>query len=549
MSYHIGEEFFIAIICFCIALRAFSVSQKVDPHLQRENKGRIFLISSGFFLLSISSFLHATIHAANLNLNLLYQTLLGYCLGLLTLIFAFSSEKPWNRRAFPLLYIPLLLLFIPNIHEKFPIFLQFRPLVWIFVAYLSGIVCILYIAAFYHTRLNRYLLSSLGHLLICISAIALFFPAGIGSTSWTYGHLLRPLGFGVLIISMNRQELMNLKESMLYKFLTTFSIMAAAPVLVFGLIVFYETIHPLELNTKRIIVFLLLLITLVSTLIFALILIIRLMRPILRLKETVNEIADEKLDIQIVTDRNDEIGKLSRAFNDMVVKLHHSFLERDRLSRLAATGELSATLAHEIKNPLNAIGSAALYIKKNFKGSLIREFVTMIYDEVLRINKLTSNLLNFAKQSNPEPKPSDINKLVSETVNLLKEECEERGLNIETELQNDIPITSFDYNQIKQVLINLLLNAFDSDTKDGRIKITTELANGNVLLSVQDNGRGISAESMKNIFNPFFTTKTRGTGLGLAITKKTVKEHGGEIAVESIPGKGSTFSLSLPVKS
>jgi two-component system NtrC family sensor kinase len=348
---------------------------------------------------------------------------------------------------------------------------------------------------------------------------------------------------------MNRQELMNLKESMLYKFLTTFSIMAAAPVLVFGLIVFYETIHPLELNTKRIIVFLLLLITLVSTLIFALILIIRLMRPILRLKETVNEIADEKLDIQIVTDRNDEIGKLSRAFNDMVVKLHHSFLERDRLSRLAATGELSATLAHEIKNPLNAIGSAALYIKKNFKGSLIREFVTMIYDEVLRINKLTSNLLNFAKQSNPEPKPSDINKLVSETVNLLKEECEERGLNIETELQNDIPITSFDYNQIKQVLINLLLNAFDSDTKDGRIKITTELANGNVLLSVQDNGRGISAESMKNIFNPFFTTKTRGTGLGLAITKKTVKEHGGEIAVESIPGKGSTFSLSLPVKS
>lgn len=548
LSYHIGEEFVIAAICFSISWRAFSISRTLDPLLNRESDSRIFLISAGFFLLGINSFAHAFIHAAGYNLNILYQTLLGYCLGLLTLIVAFSSERPWKRKFFPLLYVPLMVLFIPDIYEKFPIFSEFRPLVWIVVAYLSGLVAILYIAAYYHTRLNRYVLSSLGHILICISAIALFFPTGIGSNAWTYGHVLRPLGFVVLFISMNRQELLHIRESILYKILTTFCLTTAIPVVVFGMVVFYENIQPIQLVNKRMIVFLLVLITLVSALCFALVLIIRLMRPLLGLKDVVDEIADKGLERQIATDRNDEIGKLSKAFNDMVVKLRDSLSERDRLSRLAATGELSATLAHEIKNPLNAIGSAALYLRKNFKGSLIREFVKIIHDEVSRINKLTSNLLNFAKPLHPEPSHADINRLVEDTVNLLKEECDDRGLTIETELQGDIPLILFDYNQMKQVLINLLLNSFDADSKGGRIKIRTSVSNGDVHLSIQDFGRGIKEEDMNNIFNPFFTTKTRGTGLGLSITRKTIKEHGGDIVVESIPGEGSTFTVSIPGK-
>jgi signal transduction histidine kinase len=548
ITYHIVEEFFISIICSSIAWRAFSVSRSIDPLSDRESNSRIFLMSAGFLLLGLNSFVHALIHAAGFNQNLLYQTLLGYCLGLLTLIVAISSEKPWSKRALPLLYIPLLILLAPDIYEKFPVFSKFRPIVWIFISYFSGVVSILYIAAYYHTRLNRYLLSAFGHLLICISAIALFFPTGIGSTAWVYGHVFRPLGFIVLFFSMNRQELINLRESILYQLRTTFSLMASIPLLVFGMVVTYESIYPIQLVGKRMIVFLLVLITLVSALVFALVLIIRLMRPILRLKLAVDKIAVEGLDRQIETDRNDEIGKLSRAFNDMVVKLRQSFSERDRLSRLAATGELSATLAHEIKNPLNAIGAAAVYIRKNFKGSLIKEFGRIIYDEALRINKLASNLLSFAKPLNPDPQPSDINTLVTETATLLNQECKERQLTIETELQQDVPITSFDYNQIKQVLINLLLNSFDAVSQEGWIKIKTGTSNGNVIVSVQDNGKGISEKNIENIFNPFFTTKTRGTGLGLAITKKTVKEHGGDIIVESIPGKGSIFTLLLPVK-
>lgn len=548
ISYHNGEEILIAVICFIIAHRAISLSRTEEIAHNRESSARIFLIGAGFALLGLNSLVHSIIHIAGLNLNLLYQTLLGYCLGLLTLMVAISSEKPWKKKAFPLLYVPLLILLIPDIYEQFPIFQEFRPLVWMVISYLSGVVCILYIAAYYHTKLSRFLFSSLGHLLICIAAILLFFPTGIGSSAWVYGHVLRPLGFGMLLFSMNREELLNLRESIIYKFLTMFSLMASIPVLVFGMIFFYENIHPIQLLGRRMIVFLLVLITLVSALIFALILIIRLMRPILQLKDSVDKIGEGALDGQIVTDRNDEIGKLARAFNDMVVKLRTSLSERDRLSRLAATGELSATLAHEIKNPLNAIGAAAVYIRNNFRGNLIKEFGKIIYDEVSRINKLTTNLLNFAKPVTPDFRPSDLNTLVLETLSLLKQECDERGLTIETELQRDIPPASIDYSQIKQVLINLLLNSFDADSREGRIKVTTDSSNGVVLFSVQDFGKGISKENMENIFHPFFTTKTRGTGLGLAITKKTVKEHGGDIVVESTSGEGSTFTVYLPVK-
>ncbi|GAB4388962.1 MAG: hypothetical protein Kow0025_11410 [Thermodesulfovibrionales bacterium] len=548
MAYHNGEEALIAAICFAIAWRAFSVRRSLDPARDVEGASRTLLMSAGFFLLGINSATHAFIHIAGLNLNLLYQTLLGYCLGLLTLAVAISSEKPWNKRALPLFYLPLLILLLPAVYEKFPIFQEFRPLVWTFIAYLSGVVSILYVSAYYNTRLKRYLLSSLGHILICVSAIALFFPTGIGSTAWIYGHSLRPVGFAILFFSMNREELLNLRESMLYKVIMTFSMLAAVPLLVFGSVLFYDKIYIIGTGERRVMIFLTMLVTLLSALLFGLGMIIRLIRPVLRLRGAMDRIAEQGLNERIEPASNDEIGRLSSAFNDMVVKLRNSFSEKERLSRLAATGELAATLAHEIKNPLNAIGGAASYIGKNFRGDLIREFVTIINSEVSRINKLTSNLLNFAKPLKPEPEPSDLNKLVEETVSLLRKDCEDDGLCIETELEAGMPLVTFDYNQIKQVLINLLLNSFDAVDRNGKIVVRTSSSNGNVLLSVRDDGKGIPQEDMQKIFNPFYTTKTRGTGLGLAMSRKTVSEHGGDILVESAPGAGSVFTVVLPRK-
>jgi len=548
LSYHIGEEVFISLVCLGIFWRVFSVSQEHASVTSNDSeiRGRTFLISAGFLLLGISSLLHAVIHEAGLDLNLLYQTLLGYCFGLFILIIAITSEMPWKKRALPLLYLPLIALLIPDVYHKFPIFAEFRPVVWIAISYFSGIVSILYIALYYHTRLRRYTFSALGHLLICISAIFLFFPSGIGSTPWIHGHLMRPIGFGILFFSMNRDELLNIRESLLYKTLAAFCLLAAIPLLLFGMILFYDQIHPIKIESRRIAIFILMLVTLASSLFFGLGMIIRLIRPVIQLKDNVNEIAEAGLEKGIELKRGDEIGELSGAFNEMLARLNGSLSERDRLIRMAATGELAATLAHEIKNPLNSISGAALYIGKNFKGKLLGEFVQIISEEVARLNKLSTNLLVFAKPLPLFCSSCDINRLIKETLSFLELEYDEQDLKVSFEPEEGLPEISIDYDQIRQVLLNLLLNAFDVLDCRGSVTVSTRSVNGYVTISVRDSGKGIKEDDISRIFNPFFTTKTRGTGLGLAISKKIVKVHGGDLTVKSVPGEGSEFTVLLP---
>jgi signal transduction histidine kinase len=474
--------------------------------------------------------------------------LLGYCLGLFILIVAISSEKPERKKTLPLLYLPLLALLHPSIYKVFPIFGQFRPLVWVIISYLSGMICMLYIAAFYRTRANKYLFSSLGHALICTSAILLFFPSGIGADPWIYGHLFRPAGFIILFFSMRQEDLTKLTSSILYRALTAFSLLASIPLLVYGTVMLYESISPINIMGRSLIVFILLLVTLASALFFGLGLIIYLLRPIIELKDSVNRLIERELNEKIEVSSNDEIGELSASYNDMVVKLRESVSEQDRLSRLAATGELSATLAHEIKNPLHAIDAAASYLQNNYKGKLIREFIKIIQIEASRINKLTTSLLSFAKPVRAELIKGNINTLVKEITALLREESMEQNILIELDTDKNIPKFSFDYNQIKQVLLNLMINSFDAVDGGGNIKIRTSSSNGSVVLSVEDNGKGIPEDDMKNIFNPFFTTKTRGTGLGLTVSKKIAKEHGGDLLIESSLDRGSKFILILPVQ-
>ncbi len=547
ITYHIIEEILIASICVLIARRVFLARRESYNQQGDELKSRLYLIGSAFLILSLSSFIHAFIHTFRLDENLLYQTLVSYCFGLLTLIIGLSSERPWRWSLFPFIYFGLLIFLIPDIYKELPIFGEFRPLVWLSIAYLSGIVCMLYFAAFYRTGSKNFIYSGIGHAFICISAIFLFFPAPIGSKVWLYGHIFRPLGFGILFFSMNQEEFKRLGGSILYRALSAFSLLAAIPLLVFGTIVFYENIHPIQIMGRRMLVFLLLLVTLASALLFGLGMIIRLIKPILNLKSSVDTLVEEGFNKKVEITSNDEIGELSGAFNEMVVKLRNAIDEQDRLSRLAATGELAATLAHEIKNPLNAIGGAATYLGKNFRGVLIKEFSRIIIDEVSRINKLTTTLLNFARPLKPEPAPTDIKALINETVTLLNQEAREHNIMISTEVSEEMPLLMIDYNQIKQVLINLLLNSFDAVERDGKVRIKSYASNGSVYMVIEDNGKGIKNEDLQHIFNPFFTTKTRGTGLGLAISKKIIKEHGGDIIVESTPGKGSIFTIELPV--
>ena len=544
LQYHKVEEILIGMLCLLIAIRAFRTSgiKTTDNPVK---SSRIFLVGTSFVILGCSSLTHAIIHATHADLNLLYQTLLGYSLGLFTLIIAISVDDPRNKITIPLLYIPLLLLLHPAIYEKFPFFGQFRPLVWILVAYLSGIVCMLYIGTFYRRRSKEFLFSAFGHLVICIGAIFLFFPAPIGSPVWLHGHIMRPIGFMILFFSMTRTEMLKMEGSILYRALAAFSILAAIPLLFFGTFVFYDNISPVTIIGRRFIIFLLLLITLVAGLIFGLGMIIRLIRPILQLKNSVDGMTGEGQTRPIPVKSNDEIGELSNAFNEMLNRLDKALEEQKRMGRLAATGELAATLAHEIKNPLNAIGGAASYIGKNTKGSLAREFVSVITSEVERINKLTSTLLSFSKTAATNLEPNNLNKVVQDALTLLSRENSDFGVTVIEKLAVDLPQLDFDYNQIKQVIINLLINAHDAVSQNGLIKVKTWYKANRAYLSVEDNGSGISPEIIDHIFNPFFTTKTRGTGLGLAISKRIAKEHGGDLTVSSTEGKGSTFTLEL----
>jgi signal transduction histidine kinase len=544
LNYHIGEEILIALICLLIAVRAFRTSD--FKFTGNENKSsRVFLVGASFLILGSSSLIHGIIHASHSNLNLLYQTLLAYSLGLFILIVAISVENPRSKVALPLLYVPLLALLHPAAYEQFPLFGQFRPLVWILVAYLSGIVCILYIGTFYRRRSKQFLFSALGHLIICIGAIFLFFPAQIGSTVWLHGHIMRPLGFIILFFSMSRGELLKMEGSVLYRALAAFSILAAIPLLFFGTFVFYDNIAPVTIIGRRFIIFMLLLTTLISGLLFGLGMIIRLVRPILQLKNSVDNMVGEGMVKRIPIRSNDEIGELSRSFNDMLNRLDNAIEEQERMCRLAATGELAATLAHEIKNPLNAIGGAATYIGKNAKGSLTKEFVSVITSEVSRIDKLTTTLLSFSKTAAPNPEPNDLNKVVRESLSLMSKESPDLKVTVNEDLADDFPLVDFDYNQIKQVIINLLINAHDAVSENGIITVKTWQAKNRYYLAVEDNGSGISQEIIHNIFNPFFTTKTRGTGLGLAVSRRIAKEHGGDLTVKSIQGEGSTFTFEL----
>lgn len=544
--YHNFEEFLIVACAAIIAVRAFRLSGDQSAKLAEPQASRIFLVGAGFSVLALSGFIHAGIHLLRFDENLLYQTLLGYCFGFFLLITASSSEFPQLKRRLPLFYLPLLVFLIPDIYRNFPAFDELRPLIWVSVAYLSGVLCLLQMAMFYRIGDRRLLFSTAGFALIFISSVLLFFPSAIGASAWLYGHLLRPVGFLILLFSITRPVLLKINDSILYRAITAFSLLAAIPFLIFGSIIFYETVYPIDVEGKRFLIFVLMLVALISALIFGMGMTIRLIRPIFNLKKSVDSLTTEGFAQKAAIGRSDELGELARSFNDMSCRLSVAIEEQERYCRLAATGELAATLAHELKNPLNAISGAAVYLGKRYRGRLIEEFTRIIAHEAERINKLATNLLCFAKPLSFDPRPNDLNQVIRETVNLLDKEALEQKIRLTVIPWPDLPLVICDYNQIKQVLINLIINAFAAVTARGEVTISTILLPGFVQVTVKDNGSGIAPGDLRQIFNPFFTTRTRGTGLGLAISQKIAREHGGDLSVASVPGQGSEFTLTLP---
>ncbi len=219
-----------------------------------------------------------------------------------------------------------------------------------------------------------------------------------------------------------------------------------------------------------------------------------------------------------------------------------------RSDRLAALGQLSAGLAHELRNPLGTIRASSEMLSRNVsaENEVAREVAGFIATEVDRCNSLITRFLQFARPLQLKPEPADLTQTMDRAVELVQREAP--GIAIYKNYEPEIRPFPFDAELMERVFYNLLLNAAQATAPGGAITVKTRPPPERAEIAVIDRGSGIEPEQIDNIFNPFFTTKPSGVGLGLAIVSKIVDEHGGKIAVESEPGKGSVFRVLLPTE-
>jgi len=223
--------------------------------------------------------------------------------------------------------------------------------------------------------------------------------------------------------------------------------------------------------------------------------------------------------------------------------------------KLVLLGQLSAGVAHEIRNPLAAVNLNLQLLARQFaEGTNEYNSIQTALQGVERISRIVEITLNFSKPSVPDIKKLDINSIILSSLDLVAAEIKKKEIQMDIKLDEKLPLLSADAKQIQQVLINLLTNATDAINGYGLIKIRTYLDESDyyhgkyLIISIEDNGLGISQDELSKIFNPFFTKKSNGTGLGLSISQRIVQQHKGRIDVISKKGKGTVFKVKLPIE-
>jgi signal transduction histidine kinase len=228
-----------------------------------------------------------------------------------------------------------------------------------------------------------------------------------------------------------------------------------------------------------------------------------------------------------------------------------------RADRLASLGTLIASLAHEIRNPLVSIKTFTQLLPERIDDEEFRNyFLRVASGEIDRLTGLINELLGFARPSEPRPQGEDINALIDKMEVLVSTEARKKNVTLSKRYASDLPQVKVDAEQIKQVLLNILLNAIQAIKGDGQIWIETRLAQvpieekseSFIQVEIRDTGVGIPKENLERIFDPFFSTRPDGSGLGLAISHQIIHEHGGFINVDSQVGKGTSFKVHLPLK-
>jgi two-component system sensor histidine kinase HydH len=234
-------------------------------------------------------------------------------------------------------------------------------------------------------------------------------------------------------------------------------------------------------------------------------------------------------------------------FRDMT-EVRHLKKEIARSRHLASLGSLAAGVAHEIRNPLSSIKGFATYFKERYRDNPEDgKTADIMVQEVERLNRVIGQLLEFARPVAIDRKPSSLQKVTQHALKMIERDAREKRVTISSELPADIPEVMMDADKIKQVLLNLFLNALEAMQQGGTLTITLARNGAHaVRLTVADTGPGIDQKDLPHIFDPYFTTKASGTGLGLAIVHKIVEAHDGEVRVVSVPGTGTSVMIVLP---
>jgi two-component system sensor histidine kinase HydH len=248
--------------------------------------------------------------------------------------------------------------------------------------------------------------------------------------------------------------------------------------------------------------------------------------------------------------RDDEgtlIGRIA-LFRDLS-ELQHLRNEVERSKRLAAVGSLAAGVAHEIRNPLSSIKGFATYFRQRYGGVPDDVKVAdIMIQEVDRLNRVITELLEFSRPMALKRKETDLAGLAKQVLSTIDAQAREKEITVKADLPSEIPAINVDPDRMTQVFLNLFLNAFAAMDRGGILSVGIARQDERTLrVSVSDTGTGIRKEDLGRVFDPYFTTKPAGTGLGLAIVHRIVEAHGGEIRLESEPGKGTTFTIFLPV--
>ena len=267
------------------------------------------------------------------------------------------------------------------------------------------------------------------------------------------------------------------------------------------------------------------------------------------------------LSIIPITNELNEVGGVVFLISDVTVtrKREQDKIKEDRLTSLAT---LVAGVAHEIKNPLNSLNIHAQLLKRNMgKNSgetmftltefeRMRQSTNVILEETDRLSRIVDQFIHAVRPAKPSMRLGNVNRVINKLLETLLPEFDKREIELTLSLEPELPDVFLDEQQLFQAFRNVMKNALEALTPDerpGRIEISTVVSDGEIIISIIDNGCGIEKKDLAKIFEPYYTTKFGGSGLGLMIVYRVVKEHNGDISIESKPGEGTMFTITLPI--